>query len=592
MAQATNRAGPAFQDEDAAVGPSEGPHKMKKDRSCSKGRKGRRPAAASAALGLLFLSLTVPAAARADGLQTWNTFLGGGGWDTGRALAVDFEKNIFVCGTSDGSWGSPVRPYTGKNDVFVAKLDRTGRLLWSTFLGGAGTDNAFGVAVDGFGDIFVAGASNVSWGAPVTPLASGYDAFLAKLGPDGTLVWNTFAGGGGADQANAVAVDSEGSAYIVGSSTEGWGTPEGEYWAGSDGFMARFDVTGALVWNTFLGGNGEDYARGITIGTSGDIYAVGSSTDTWGVPTRGWTYYSDGWAAKLDTFGHIYWNSFVGGEGYDDADGIAVDYNGFSYVTGSSNVSWSDPIVDITSGYDAFVAKLDVDGTVLWNTFLGGDAKDFGRAIDCTDDGYVAFAGYSLDTWGETPLSEPAGGYDISIAKLDTDGNVIWNAFVGGAGDEFLEGAAIGRDRNIYFIGVSDAGWGTPVREFSANYDAFVAMIPETPVVEETVSASVPAQGTFFLAGKSPRFAWEANGPAAFKIELSNGADFSARVLSLPASGGWLDGQDYVPDAAEMDLIRALAPTGRVVYWRVRGLTGRGREVVSASRWFAVRAFR
>lgn len=556
------------------------------------GKCARRPAVAGwAAAGLISLVLAGPGTAAGQS-QTWNTFLGGAGWDSGRGVTVDKSGNVYVSGTADGTWGAPVRAYAAKNDAFVAKLDKTGNLLWSTFLGGAGIDNGSGIALDPDGGIYVAGTSDVAWGSPVMPIGGGTDAFVAKLGKDGRLLWSTFVGGSGADQAGGIAVDEEGSAHLVGSSNATWGTPEGEYWAGSDAFAARLDASGTLVWSTFLGGNGEDYARGVIMGADGTLFAVGTSTNTWGgTPVRGYVFNSDAWAAKVDAFGHLTWNSFLGGEGYDTGYGIAVDAAGFVYVTGSSNANWGDPVIDLTVGYDAFATKLDPDGNVVWDTFIGGEAKNFGRHIFIAESGYITVVGYGLGTW-EKPISDIIGGYDLFICKLDNDGNFAWLTFVGGPGDDFAEAAAVGPNNDLCLVGISDADWGAPPRPFSANYDAFAAWVPETPPGAGTVEGSAPAQGTVLLPGKILEFAWEAHGPVAFKLEFSRRPDFAEPGLVLPARGEWVASDAYAPASAELDTLRRMTMAGQVLYWRVRGRLADGNEIVSAARWFIPRASR
>jgi len=455
------------------------------------GRRIQSKIAVTAAAALISLLMAGPGAAAGQS-QTWNTFLGGSGWDSGRGVAADGNGNVYVSGTADGSWAAPFRAYASKNDAFVAKLDKTGKLLWNTFLGGTGTDNGSGIALGPDGGIFVAGTSDAPWGSPVRPYGGGTDAFIAKLDPDGKLVWNTFAGGSGADQAAGVAVDTDGSARLVGSSNASWGTPESEYWSASDAFAARFDADGALVWNTFLGGLGEDYVKGIVMGADGFLFAVGTSTNTWGgTPVRGYVFYSDAWAVKVDAFGHLTWNAFVGGEGYDSGYGIAADAAGFVYLTGTSNQSWGTPITALSSGYDAFAAKLDPDGNVIWNTFIGGAGKNYGKNIFVAESGYITVVGYGLGTW-ETPLSDAVAGYDLFLCKIDNDGIFDWLTFVGGAGDDFAEAAAVGPGNDICLVGISDLDWGSPVRPFSANYDAFAAWVPETPAGAGTVEAGPP----------------------------------------------------------------------------------------------------
>src|SRR5207237_8729 len=106
------------------------------------------------------------------------------------------------CGIpGDASWGSPVRAFSGGADAFVAKVDPDGNLTWNTFLGGADLNNevnyGYGVAVDDSANVYVTGLSSSTWGSPVRPFSGGRDGFVAKLDPTGTLIWNTFLGGSG-----------------------------------------------------------------------------------------------------------------------------------------------------------------------------------------------------------------------------------------------------------------------------------------------------------------------------------------------------------------------------------------------------------
>lgn len=231
-------------------------------------------------------------AARLDssGGLTWNTFLGStAGWDYGWAIAVDGSGDAYVAGYSNATWGSPVRNFSGAYDGYAAKLDSSGGLTWNTFLGGSETDTGYGVAVDGDGSVYVSGYSIASWqgsSSPVRAYTEGYDAYAAKLASGGALTWNTFLGGTGTDQGNAVAVDSDGNVYVTGYSSATWGSPARGYSAGEDAFAVRLSPGGALAWSTFLGTTGAD--RGYAISTDGNnnAHVAGYSASTWGSPIR------------------------------------------------------------------------------------------------------------------------------------------------------------------------------------------------------------------------------------------------------------------------------------------------------------------
>jgi alpha-tubulin suppressor-like RCC1 family protein len=430
-----------------------------------------------------------------DPTLTWTTFLGGSGADEGWAVAVDGSGNVYVAGQSYASWGSPVRAYGGGNyDAFAAKLDSSGNLIWNTFLGGSGDDEATGVAVDGSGNVYVSGLSSASWGSPVRAYGGSYDAFAAKLNSSGNLIWNTFLGGSGDDGGTAMALDGSGNAYVAGVSSASWGSPVRAYSSGNyDAFAAKLDSSGNLIWNTFLGGIGADEAAGVAVDGSGNAYVAGYSAASWGSPARAFSGNYDAFAAKLDSSGNLIWNTFLGGSGTAVGNAVAVDGSGNVYVSGLSSASWGSPVLAYGGGvYDAFAVKLGSSGNLIWNTFLGGSGDDeaWGVAVDGSGNVYVS--GLSSASWG-SPVRAYGGSYDAFAAKLGSSGNLIWNTFLGGSGDDYGYGVAVDGSGNVYVSGLSSASWGSPVRAYSSGYDAFVAKISDAPVIAPPLS--LPGNG-------------------------------------------------------------------------------------------------
>src|SRR5438128_532774 len=143
----------------------------------------------------------------------WNTFVGGFAiFESASAIAADKSGYVYVAGSSNAPWGTPVRAFTNDDDAFVAKLDPNGNLIWNTFLGGGQSDVAEGVAVDSSGNIYVVGWSTATWGSPIRSFSGGYDAWAAKVDSTGHLIWHTFLGGPGVntdlDYGRAIAVDA------------------------------------------------------------------------------------------------------------------------------------------------------------------------------------------------------------------------------------------------------------------------------------------------------------------------------------------------------------------------------------------------
>jgi photosystem II stability/assembly factor-like uncharacterized protein len=428
----------------------------------------------------------------------WNTFLGGRSTDSSEAIAVDSIGNIYISGrTYDATWGDPVRAFTpfynndvghSENDAFVAKLDNKGNLIWNTFLGGNGGDYGHEIAADDSGNVYVSGFSDATWGEPVRAFTSSYDddlhsslrdAFVAKLDNSGNLLWNTFMGGSGEDSDQGIAVDSSGNVFIGGSSDITWSTPVRLFESNSDTFVAKLDSNGSLQWNTFLGGSGSDFGGSIELDFGGNIYLSGYSTDNWGSPVRSYSGDYDVFAAKLNNSGDLQWNTFLGGERYDQGGSIAVDDGGNVHVTGRSADNWGSPVRSYSGHYDVFAAKLNNNGDLQWNTFLGGSGGDYSGKVALDYVGNVYVCGRSASTWGtESPFYK--GSYNSFAAKLDSNGTFQWNTFLipsDFVGDAGFSGLAVDSSGDIYISGSSDATWGSPVRDYAMDDDAFIVKL-------------------------------------------------------------------------------------------------------------------
>jgi Beta-propeller repeat len=414
-----------------------------------------------------------------DPTLTWNTFLGSETDDQAFGIALDLDGNVFVTGGSDATWGSPVTAHHGGYDIFVAKLDSNGNLIWNTFFGGTDNEFASGIAVDAAGNIYLAGATYETWASPVRGFGGIPDAFAAKVDSDGNLIWNTFLGGSADDSGNAVAVDANGNVYVSGYSSATWGSPVAAHNGDYDAFVAKLDADGALAWNTFLGSSGSDAANAVAVDALENVYVAGFSTATWGSPVRAYDGTVDsGFAAKLDPTGALAWNTFLGG-GAATASGITADSTGNVYVTGSCQYAgWGSPVRPFSGTQDGYAAKLDANGTLTWNTFLGVvDEWTVGSAVAVDASGQVFLAGSSTGTWG-SPVRPAPGGLSSFAAQLAPDGTLSWNTFLGDGSDGHAVAVDLGD--NVHVAGTGYASWGDPVHAYNSGglNDVFVAKIP------------------------------------------------------------------------------------------------------------------
>ena len=315
----------------------------------------------------------------------FSTYLGGGGNDFAYGNEVDDQGNTYVTGET-GSTNFPLANEAqpshggGGDDAFVTKLSASGTLTYSTFLGGAGEDDGQAVAVDGTGNAFVVGRTfsanfPTSLGSFDRVFGGVHDGFVTKLAPAGSPVsYSTYLGGADADVGAGVAVDGSGSAYVSGHTTSTDFPTAGALQpvrgaVGSDAFVTKVAPSGGtLSYSTYLGGIGEDRGAGIEIDAAGDAFVAGwTSSPQFPVfsafqPALGGV--RDAFVVRIAAGGdRLRYASYLGGNDYDVATGIAVDAAGNALVTGSTastNFPREAPVQPTYGGgQDAFLAKID-----------------------------------------------------------------------------------------------------------------------------------------------------------------------------------------------------------------------------------------
>jgi hypothetical protein len=405
----------------------------------------------------------------------YSTFLGGTGNDWAYGIGVDPAGNIHIAGDTDSTdfplrnaFQSAKKGSATDTDIFVAELNAAGNVLvFSTYLSGSQFDQVGGLAVDTNGNTYITGSTfskDFPTKAPFqSASAGGINAVVAKFSPSGSLVYSSFFGGAIADYGNAIAVDSSGNAYIAGK-TSSPNFPTVNPFQNSPGkpynttaFVAKVNAAGsALAYSTFLGGSNFDEARAIAVDSAGNAYVTGWTTSTdfptlnafqrilsapaclkppvTGTSSTGCT---DAFVAKLNPAGSLVFSSFLGGTDNDEGDGIAVDGSGQVYIGGTTS-STNFPVVNPTQSSNSgsqnmFIAAVKADGSALTSsTYLGNSANEFAKPGAFAISAGPGSAGITITVCGGLEINITFGKCQQTESTVIKTADIAVSATIGG----------------------------------------------------------------------------------------------------------------------------------------------------------------
>jgi hypothetical protein len=495
----------------------------------------------------------------------------------------------------------------------VSRYDRTRPLIvdptieYLTYLGGTGTDDAKAIAADGLGNAYLTGGVVGGAGYPLLhPLSSASngieDAFVSKLDASGTLLYSTFLGGNGGDEAHAIAIDPSGDAYVTGVTGSGLfpvlHAVQQNYGGGRDAFVTGLDPTGsALLFSTYLGGSQSDGGDAITLDGQGHLY-VGGYTPSTNFPTAapiqaslsGGNFLGDAFLAELSLDGtQLLFSTYLGGSADDNAAAIRVDGAGNIYVAGSTRSSDFHTVNALpgqatyhggTCGpsdepgpcADAYLLELSPTHAVIYDTLLGGGGDDYatGLAIDAANNVYLSGDTSSPDFPVKAAQQPSYGGnQDGFVVKLSPGGTLVYSTFLGGKAEDDINGVAVLGD-SAYLVGDSQSG-DLPLVNAPAGVGSFhsgtCGTAPNVRPCEDAFVAAIDGSGqslkvSFYLGGAADEYGDTiAAEPSSF-VDISGftrSPDLPVVNALQPAYGG--TGDAFVARIAEAPLILTPTPT-------------------------------
>lgn len=353
------------------------------------------------------------------GTRLWTRIWGSSTTDGVNAVAIDLSGNVYVAGYTAGGLDGQTNANPGVNDLYLAKFDSAGNRLWSRIWGSAGKEEAYALALDTTGGVYVAGCTDSSFDGQ--PNSGGNDICLSKFDSAGNRIWTRIWGSVDYDCAYSISIDPGGSVYVAGSTLDAFDGQVNANPGFYDLFLTKLDPAGNRIWSRVWGSPGDEYGRGVTLNPAGDIYVAGCTDDTFdGQPNNGG---NDLCLSKFDASGTRLMTRIWGSSGIEYGTAAAGDSMGGIYVAGYTSGEfdgqinpggnslclsrWSDPLplaIKNMAPISITATSADMTGQVIGK---GGGTMPYITCYWGTSDGGTVAGAWSTGT--------PLGMHDVGI---------------------------------------------------------------------------------------------------------------------------------------------------------------------------------
>ncbi len=382
-----------------------------------------------------------------------NTF-GGTNNDSGQSVVSTTDGGYAILGFTQSNDGDITDKQDESFDYWVLKFDAQDNLQWQKTYGGDGEDRGREIIQTQDGGYAILGSSFSNSG-DITENAGLQDFWLAKLDPNGNIIWQKSFGFQGADSGISV-IQTLDQGYLISgildvTASGGQGETSRQILrhAGGDYWVLKLDGSGNLEWSRYFGGNFTDTPEGIVQTTdNGFIIAGGSdSTDT-DISGNLGTY--DFWVIRISSTGELVWEKSFGGSQIDEARAIINSDDGNFIIAGDTRSSDND-VSNNKGAADLWLIKISPNGDLIWEKTIGGSSFDVARDIVISqNDGFI-ISGSSRSSDNDVAINK--GQNDAWILKVDNNGNLQWERTVGGSNIDFAYGIAELSNGSVIAVG-------------------------------------------------------------------------------------------------------------------------------------------
>lgn len=436
-------------------------------------------------LYFLFISLLVSLNLSSQSTcSQFSTYFGGTQFDEIKGVCIDANKNNYIIGNTY-STDLPITnglindTASGSYDVFLAKLDSCGNLVWCTYFGTPGFDSGEKIKMTNDGNLVFCGYTSgtslpVSSGCFQASNNGSYDCFVTKITTNGTIIWNTYFGKSNGDFAYDITTDALDNIIIGGTttSTNLYTTPSSfqpNHKGNTDAFIARFNKDGGFKWCTYYGGNSNEDIHALTTDNNCNVIGIGGTfSSNLNTSASAYQAFNDGapdsYILKLDSNCTRVFSTYLGGSALEDAWGVVTDLFNNIYIGGHTNsfdfdtTSFAYQTVKKGALSDWYLSKLSPAGSLIASTLFGGTDNDLMSRMAFISPNKIMMLGKTesndIPIFGTNNQPSLAGNYDSFLALFDT-GTLfpLWSTYYGGNTDEDPFDITYRSGSNIVFVG-------------------------------------------------------------------------------------------------------------------------------------------
>ncbi|RNC88471.1 MAG: hypothetical protein ED556_02250 [Winogradskyella sp.] len=399
------------------------------------------------------LNITAPVSSSVGDIE-FITTLGGSANESAQSITSTNDGGYAILGFTQSNDGDITDKQDSSFDYWLLKYDANNNLQWQKTYGGTNDDRGSEIIQTQDGGFAIIGSSQ-SNDVDVSLNNGSEDFWIAKLDSQGTIIWEKSLGFQGNDNGVSVIQTSDLGYLLIGvldvtaSGGQGNTTRVATRHAGGDYWAVKLDTNGELQWSKFFGGLFTDTPEGVVQTPDGGfIIAGGSDSADTDITNNKGSY--DFWVVRIDANGILVWEKSFGGDEIDQARAI-VKTNDGNYVIAGDTRSNNTDVSSNNGAADLWLIQISIEGNLIWEKTIGGTNFDVARAIKTTQDNGFILSGSSRSSDGD--VSENKGQNDAWAIKVDSNGDLQWEASVGGSNIDFAYGVTELNDRSIIVVG-------------------------------------------------------------------------------------------------------------------------------------------